>query len=159
RLQILHDVWSTHNRIEWHRADDAADNEMRAKVAHVVCTHDKLIAQLALYAGVHLVHHRVLQIVVDDVDATGAGARQHKSRERVCERRSRRRKHAVYRIEKKRRWDKEQIAGADLNRQRTSVEATLQCLNLQRDAIVVNAVARMNARAHVAGRVVEPDTR
>ncbi len=84
--------------------------------------------------------HRILQIVVDDIDAACSCARQNKSRERVCERRRARRKHAVHRIEKKLRRDKENVAGANFNRQSATVEPALECLNFKRDAIVVNAI-------------------
>src|SRR5262249_41661216 len=106
-----------------------------------------------------LVDHRVLHIVVDDVDTTGARARQHETRERVCQRRRRRRKDTIHRIEQKLRWNKENITGTHFDRKRASVETAFECLNLERHTGVVNSVTSMNARLPVIGGKVEPDAR
>src|ERR1043165_6079086 len=140
RFEILHDVRSANDRIERHGSDDATDDEVGANVAHVIGTESKLATKLALHARVHLLDHRVLEIIVDDVDAAGSGAGQHKSGERVRKRRGARRKHAVDRIEKKRRRNEKKISGANLDRQRAAVKPAFEFLNLESDAVVVNSV-------------------
>ena len=99
-----------------------------------------------LDADVELVHRRVLQVRVDDVDARGAGARQDEAGERIRERRSEGRKLPGRRIEE------EHVAGTDLDRQRAAVEPALERLDLQHDAVVVDAVAAANDETAI-GRV------
>src|SRR6185369_3535847 len=99
------------NGIEGNRANHASYDEVCADVANVVGAQDQLVAELLLNADAHLVDHRVLEIVVDDVDATRTCAWQHETGERIRERRRARRKHAVHGIEKKRRWNEEQVSG------------------------------------------------
>ena len=48
-----------------------------------------------------------------------------------------------------RRIEEEHVAGAHLDRQRAAVEAALERLDLERDAVVVDAVAAVHARAAV----------
>src|SRR5581483_59682 len=111
----------------------------------------EIARELRLDADVGLLHHRVLQAVIDDVDAAGAGARQDKAGEGVARGRRERRKVA-------RLIEEEEVAGAHLNRQSPSIEATFERLNLQRDAVVVDAIAAVQAQAPT-GRPVEAEAR
>src|SRR6185369_7296787 len=120
RLEVLHEVRSTDDRIKRYRTDNTTDNEVCTDVAHVIGAKGKVFAQLALNSDIDLVDHRVLKIIVDDVDAARSSARQNESGERICQRGSARRNHAVDRIEKKLRWNEEKITGANLHRQRAT---------------------------------------
>src|SRR6185503_13271960 len=60
RLEVLHDLWSTDDRIEMHGADNTPDDEVCADVTHVVSANREVLGELTLYADVHLVDHRVL---------------------------------------------------------------------------------------------------
>src|SRR6185295_11126515 len=77
-LEICHRVRTTHDRVE-HTPNCATDDEMRAEVMQVVRAQDVVIAKLSLDAEVHLLHHRILHGVVDDVNARSAGAPQNKA--------------------------------------------------------------------------------
>src|SRR5688500_16569483 len=104
---------------------------MRADVANVVGAQREVVAELLLNADIHLLDHRILEIVVDDVDASGACARQNKTCERIRERRRAGRKHAVDRIEKKLWRNEKQVSGAHFNGQRATIESAFQRLDLE----------------------------
>src|SRR5207237_9414927 len=70
-----------------------------------------------------------------------------------------RRELAARGVEQTRRRDEEEIAGAHLDGQRATVEAALQGLNLKRHAVVVDAVAAVDARVPVSCGPVEADAR
>jgi hypothetical protein len=54
------------------------------------------------------------------------------------------------------RIHEEDVPRAHFNRQRPTIEAALERLNLQGNAVVVDAVAGVHARVPVTGRPVEP---
>ena len=54
---------------------------------------------------------------------------------------------------------KKTITGAHFNRQRAPIQTAFQRLNLERDAIVVDAITAVDAGAAVFGGVVEADAR
>ncbi len=110
-------------------------------------------AELALQAQRQLVDLRILQARVDDVDPGGARAGQDEPRERIRQRRRKRRNAAGGRI------DEEDVARTYLDGQGAAVETALERLNLQGDAIVVEAVAAAHARASIGGRPVEANAR
>ena len=144
RLEVDDAVGTADDRVE-HRADGAPDDEVGAVVVHDIDANTCRRPSWRSTPSRHLVHLRVLQSRVDDVDARGAGAGQDKPGERVRRARGERRHEAGRGV------DEEQVAGADLDRQRPAVEPALERLNLQRDAIVVDAVSAANTRAGVAG--------
>ena len=152
RLEVDDAIRAADHRVE-HLADRAADDEVRAEVVHAVHAQHDAVRQGLLDAEVPLLDARVLHRVVDDVDARGAGAGQDEAGERIGDRRRERRELAGVRVEE------EHVAGLHLDRQRPPVEAALERLDLQRDAVVVDAVAAVDAEPAVAGRPVEADAR
>ena len=93
RFQIYHGVWSTNHRIE-DGADGASNDEMRAEIVQVVGAQHVVISKLPLNADIHLLHHRVLHSVVDDINARRPRARQDEPGKRISQCRRARRKHA-----------------------------------------------------------------
>ena len=57
------------------------------------------------------------------------------------------------------RIEEEDVAGPDLDRQCAAVETALERLDLERDAVVVDAVPAVHARLAVDRRPVEADAR
>ena len=55
--------------------------------------------------------------------------------------------------------EKEDVARAHLDRQRPTIEAAFERLDLERDAVVIDAVAAVHARPGAAGGPVETDAR
>ena len=152
RLEIDDAIGSADDRVE-DLADRAADDEVRAEIVHAVDAQDDVARERALEAEVPLLHARVLHAVVDDVDPRRPRAGQDEPRERIRDRGGERRKAAGRRVEE------EDVPGAHFDRQRAPVQPALERLDLQRDAVVVDAVAAAHARPAVAGRPVEPDPR
>jgi hypothetical protein len=91
---------TAHYRIEY-RADRPADDKVGAEVVQVIGAQDKVPSDLALDAQVRLLHHRVLQSIVDDVYPAGAGAGKNESRKRIRDGRRKRRKLTRVRIDEK----------------------------------------------------------
>ena len=97
------------------------------------------------------VHGGMLQLRIDDVDPGCAGARKDETGERIRQSRRKRRQPAGRGVEK------EDVASADLDRQRAAVEPAFERLNLQDDAVVVDAVAAAHEQAgHAAPGKADP---
>ena len=65
------------------RADRTADDEMRPAVVEIVDADDEVVAELALHAEVHLLHHGILHGVVNNVDARRARADEGETTKRI----------------------------------------------------------------------------
>src|SRR5258708_584179 len=152
RFQIDDGIRAADYGIE-HSADGAADDEMGAEIVQIIDPEREVPCELRLKADVGLLDHRILHAIIDDVDAAGAGARQDEAGERVADRRRDRREAAGVRIKE------EDVAGAALDRQRSAVEAALERLDLERDPVVVDPVAAVNAQVTAGRRPVETDAR
>ena len=150
RFEVDDAVGSADDRVE-DDADVTPDDEVRPERVDAVQPHAPLVAHLVLDAQVELLRLRVLHRVVDDVDPRRAGARQDEAGERVGDAR-RKRRQAL-------RPEEEHVAGAHFDRQRAAVEAALERLNLERDAVEVDAVAAVEAALAVGRGPVEADTR
>jgi hypothetical protein len=74
-----------------------------------------------LDADVRLLHRRVLQVVVNDVDAARARARQHEAGEGRRETRRGRRELPARGVEETLRLDEEDVPGADFDGERAAV--------------------------------------
>src|ERR1044072_9151197 len=126
---------------------------MSAEVVQVISAYCELISQFTLEADIHLLHHRVLHLIVDDIDATGASSRKDKTAKGILNIRCKRRKHAGVLIEKK------GIAGAYFNGQRPPVQPAFKRLNLNRNAVVVNPITAMQACVSIFGRPIKANPR
>jgi hypothetical protein len=157
RLEVLDSLRTTHDWIKRYGADDASNDEVRADVTQVVRTRDQLTSKLALDAHIHLVDHRVLESVVNDINAARSCSGQHKAGEGVRQSWSAGRKDAVDRVKKELGRDEEEIARTHLNRQGAPIKPALQRLDFQCHAIVVDAITAVNACPPVFGRVVKSE--
>ena len=126
---------------------------MRAAVVDVVDLQHRVARNLEARAEVELLHRRVLERVVDDVDARGARARQDEAGERVGEGRGERRHCPRVRIQE------EDVAGPHFDRQRAAVEAALERDDLERDAVVVEAPAAVQLEGAALAQPLEADAR
>ncbi len=152
RLEVDDAIRSADDGVE-DDADVTPDDEVGPERVDAVQPHAPLVAHLVLDAKVELLRLRVLHRVVDDVDPRGAGARQDEAGERVGDARRKRRQGGTEDLEEDR------ATRAHFDRQRAAVEAALERLNLERDAVEVDAVAAVDA-ALAAGRgPVEADAR
>ena len=90
RFEVDDAIGAAHDWIE-HLADPATDDEVCAEIVHAVDAQHDARRQLLLIAEVELLDRRVLQRVVDDVDARRAGAGEDEPGEGIGRRRRKRR--------------------------------------------------------------------
>src|SRR5690242_20265250 len=100
-----------------------------------------------------MLNHRVLHVVIDDIDSSGACSRQNESREWIRYRRSAGRESAGRLIEE------EDVAGAYLHGKSAPIQSTLERLDFECDAIVENSVASAHAEVPSRWGNVESHTR
>src|SRR5947207_2266717 len=86
RLEVLYQVRPTNHGIE-DLPNGAPDNEVCAVVVQIISSYDNRVAQLTLETNVHLLNHRVLHAIVDNVDTAGSRAGKNEPRKRTGERR------------------------------------------------------------------------
>jgi hypothetical protein len=143
-------TWSgpAHHRVE-DLADLPSDDEVGAQVVQAVHAQDHPLAHAGLDPEVELLHARVLQRVVDDVDAGSARAGQREAREGIREMGRERRELPGGGV------DEEDVARPDLDGQGPAVQPALQRHDLERHPVVVDAVAAVHAVAAALARPVE----
>src|SRR6185503_9409153 len=59
------------------------------------------------------------------------------------------------RVEETRRGDEKDVTGCHRNRERAAIQAALQRLNLKGDAIVIDTITAMQARATIFSRIIK----
>ena len=152
RLQIDDAVGAADDGIE-HLANGATNDEVRAEVVHPVDAQDHVVRQLVLDPESNCCTlgfcNRLSMMLMPDAPAPGRMKPVNGSA--VDGAKGGKRPVSGSR--------KKTLPGANLDRQRASVEAALERLDLERDTVVVDAVAAVDAGAGAAGSPVEPDTR
>ena len=152
RFEVDDAIRSADHGIE-HLANGPAGNEMRADVVDTVDAKDNLPGERALEPKVPLLHTRILQSIIDDVDSRRAGAGKNEPGEGVGKRRRDGRKPSGCRIQK------EHIAGPYFDRQRATVQAAFERLDLKGNPVVIDPVSAAHARLAAAGCPIEPQPR
>src|SRR5205085_2679551 len=82
RLQVLHHIGTAHHWIE-HCPYRTPNNEVCAQRVQSIRFQDPVMREFPLHASVKLLHHGILHVVVDDVDATRASARKDEAAEGI----------------------------------------------------------------------------
>lgn len=117
-------------------------------------------ANLFFKTEVELLDHRAAQAIVDDIDAGGACTGKEESAERAgkdlwC---SGSKCSIGIEVDGNTVWSGDDVAGGDVKRESTAVEAFLERHDFESDAVVVDTVAAVNAEVGIEG-VVEADAR
>src|SRR5262249_34231113 len=152
RFQIDDAIRSADNRIE-DRANRAPDDEMSAEVVQVIGANCKRWSNLLLDAEVKLLHHRILQVVINDIDAACPGTGKNDAGKGRGKEGRERRNSSCGGIKK------EEITGEYLDGKRAPVKPAFESLNLKRHAVVIDALAAVNACMPALSCPVKADSR
>src|ERR1700682_522292 len=154
-LQIGNGFRPTRYWIE-NRTHRHADNEVRAIVVNAVDLEHPVFREGILNAEVELLDHRILDVVVDDIDAFGGPSSPGNDgtiEGRIRVRRSQAGNEVSVAIKEIR------TAQADVDRQCAAVQSTLERFEFKRNAVVIDAVSAMQTGSPTLVREIEADSR